>query len=164
MTLLLLAGCGAHEQPTPAENQPSSLERSALTAGIVADPSTMDPQGLFQRDHEGARDSLCLVPIEGPRYRFGMEVVFGEKEHCRGSGTARRAADKLIMQFSGASECFIVADYEGDRIAMPGITDRRCASLCKGATLDGVSFPRLTSDEAAARAVFDREGKVLCGS
>ncbi len=160
----LLGSCNAPAASVPGGGKGSSLERTALEAGIVADSSKAEPEGLFQREHEGGRDSFCVLPMAGERYRFGMEIIFGAKESCRGHGTARRAGDKLILNFAGPSDCFVVAGFEGDRIAMPGVTDRKCAALCTNATLDGVSFPRLTSDEAAARAVFDREGKALCGS
>lgn len=163
LLVALLAGCGAAGEKATPINDTASLERAAREAGIIADAAKADPQGLFQRDHEGGRDSLCVVRQGDARYSFGMEIIFGAKESCRGQGTARRAGDKLILNFSGRSGCFAVADFESDRIAMPGVTDRKCAALCTNATLDGVSFPRLTTDEAAARVVLDRQGKPLCG-
>lgn len=161
--LTLLAGCQQSEATDGRAGQ-SALERAALDAGIVSDAAATDPAGLYARQHEGGRDTLCMVPDDKPgRYRFGADVNIGAGEYCRGSGKARRTGDKLILKFSGRSDCLVVAGYEGDRIAMPGVLDIKCASLCADrASLEGVSFPLLSSDVGAARDAKGQEGDRLC--
>lgn len=147
---LLLAGCQRSDTP-PApipENDMapvSGLERAALATGVIADVSQVSPVGVFQRRHEAGRDRLCIVADRAGDYRFGMEAIFGADEHCRGKGTARRAGDKLILHFSGGSRCLIVAQYDGDRVALPGVVDMKCDALCSGrGSLEGVALPRIS--------------------
>lgn len=160
---VLTGGCQQGGAADSSAGQ-SALERAALAAGVVSDASGTDPAGLYVRTHEGGRDTLCVVPSGKPgRYRFGADVNFGKGEHCGGAGKARRTGDKLILHFSGRSDCLIVASYEGDRIAMPGVVDNKCAALCiDRASLDGVSFPALTADIAAARDARGLDGGKLC--
>ena len=164
---LLLPACQAPaeapKEPAATVVQSGGLERAAIESGVIADPAHVSPVGLFQRRHEAGTDRLCVLPDTGRHFRFGVEAIFGRDEHCRGSGTARRAGDKLILQFSGAPRCIIVAQYDGDRIAMPGVVDMNCARLCDGrGSLEGVSLPRLASDAAAALAAHSRENDALC--
>lgn len=141
----------------------SALEQAARDSGLVADVARISPVGLYQQRHEAGRNSLCVRPGADGRYRFGVEAVFGAEEACHGTGTARRAGDKLILRFSGSSQCTIVVQYEGDRVAMPGVVDVACAKLCDGnGSFEGVSFPRIAADEQAAKTVRDRNGAVLC--
>lgn len=142
---------------------PSALEQAARDSGLVADVARVSPVGLYQQRHEAGRNSLCIRAGADDRYRFGVEAIFGAEESCRGTGTARRAGDKLILRFSGRSQCTIVAQYEGDRVAMPGVLDVACAKLCNAnGSFEGVSFPRIAADERAAMAVRDRNGNALC--
>ncbi|MEJ7926689.1 hypothetical protein WG908_07965 [Sphingobium sp. AN641] len=166
--LLLLAACQRPDERTPDEraevaNSDSSLERAAIESGLVADVDRVSPIGLYQRRHEAGRDQLCIVPDGPNRFRFGMEVMFGANEWCRGRGTARRAGDKLIMRFPG-DRCTIVAQYDGDRIATPGVLDLNCAALCESrGSLEGVTFPRLADGRAAAVNARNADGDALCG-
>jgi hypothetical protein len=175
LLLLLLNGC--ERSPTPEEggaaqaSAPSSaagpsssaLERAALEAGLVTDASHISPVGLYQRSHEAGRDLLCMVPDKERKYRFGLEAIFGTEQSCRGGGTARRVGDKLILHFSGRSDCLVVAQYEGDRVALPGVLDVKCSNLCSArGSLEGVAFPRLSSDPGVARNARDKAGDRLC--
>lgn len=176
LILPLLCAASACQRPAPVragaddmvDSPPASgLERAAIETGVVADASRMSPIGLFARRHEAGRDALCLIPdgAKPKHFAFGLETVFGSEEYCRGHGVARRAGDKLVLQFSGRTQCIIVADYEGDRVAMPGVADVKCADLCEGrGSLEGVSFPRLASDASSALAAKDRNGAALCGT
>ncbi|WP_336970627.1 hypothetical protein [Sphingobium aromaticiconvertens] len=141
----------------------SALEQAARDSGLVADVARVSPVGLYQQRHEAGRNSLCVLPGTDGRYRFGVEAVFGAEESCRGTGIARRAGDKLILRFSGRSQCTIVVQYEGDRVAMPGVVDVACAKLCDAnGSFEGVSFPRIAADEQAAKTVRDRNENALC--
>ena len=163
---LLLAAC---HRPAAAPDAPgltdgaSGLERAAIASGAIADASRMSPVGLYQRNHEAGRDALCVVPAGGGQLRFGLEAIFGEEPSCRGHGVARRAGDKLVLSFRGGDRCIVVAQYDGDQIALPGVVDMACAALCEGrGTLEGVSFPRVANDAAAALRSTDRAGSALC--
>ncbi|WP_070156609.1 hypothetical protein [Sphingobium phenoxybenzoativorans] len=171
--LLLLAAC---RDPSPLQEgrgsvpsagrqsgEQSALEQAALEAGVIADAGKTAVTGLYQRRHEAGRDSLCITPGDGRRYRFGLEAIFGTEQYCRGEGTARQVGDKLILRFTGGSQCLIVAQYDGDRIAMPGVVDMKCVEVCSGrGSLEGVAFPRLLSDASAARSLPDSNGEPLC--
>jgi hypothetical protein len=166
--LLMLAACqqGAGPgAPAPDNAVPvaSGLERAAIETGVIADVSQVSPVGLYQRRQEAGQDSLCVMPGKAGAFRFGAEAVFGADEVCRGRGTARRAGDKLILSFSGGSRCIVVAQYDGDRIALPGVVDMACADLCSGrGSLEGVTFPRVAAEASAALRAKDRDGDALC--
>ncbi|WP_230461368.1 hypothetical protein [Sphingobium sp. CAP-1] len=167
--LLLLAGCqrapAGDGGAEPGSAPMSGLERAAIDSGAIADASKISPVGLYQRRHEAGRDALCVIPGQDGQFRFGMEAVFGEEPNCRGHGSARRAGDKLILSFKGGDRCIIVAQYDGDQVALPGVVDMACADLCAGrGTLEGVSFPRIANDAATALRARDRGGDPLCES
>ncbi len=141
----------------------TGLERAAIESGVITDATRTSPVGLYQRSHEAGRDSLCVMPGNKGGFRFGMEAVFGEEPSCRGEGTARRTGDKLILSFKGGARCIVVAQYDGDQVALPGVVDMACARLCEGrGSLEGVSFPRVASDAAVALRVRARNGDPLC--
>lgn len=166
--ILVLAACQrapAGEQGGIATVPASGLERAAIESGAIADVSTVSPVGLYQRSHEAGRDALCVMPAKDGQLRFGLEAVFGEEPSCRGHGIARRAGDKLVLSFKGGDRCIVVAQYDGDQVALPGVVDMACADLCEGrGSLEGVSFPRIASDAASALRARDRDGEPLCGS
>ncbi|MCP1471393.1 hypothetical protein J3E64_003100 [Sphingobium sp. OAS761] len=165
---LMLAACQRPQDPDDggavSHDPPASgLERAAIASGAIPDASRISPVGLFQRRHEAGRDALCIIPTQGGQFGFGLEAVFGEQPNCRGHGVARRAGDKLILSFRGGDRCIIVAQYDGDRIALPGVVDMACADLCDGrGSLEGVSFPRIAGDAASALRARDRDGDPLC--
>nr|WP_247231721.1 hypothetical protein [Sphingobium agri] len=163
----LLAACqGSGERSgTVSGNMASAsgLERAAIESGVIADNSRSSPVGLFRRRHEAGSDSLCIIPAQAGEFRFGVEAVFGEDQSCRGQGSARRAGDKLIFSFDRGGRCIIVAQYDGDQIAFPGVLDMKCAALCEGrGSLEGVSFPRSASEAGVALRAEDRNGNALC--
>ncbi|MGE4429907.1 MAG: hypothetical protein AB7E05_04090 [Sphingobium sp.] len=150
------------------------LERAAIKAGIVADIHRLPPVGLYRLRHEAGRDSLCILPAgegvpagEGggeDRLRFGLEASFGENVECHGQGMARASGDKLILNFDRSS-CLVVAQYEGDRIALPGTLDKACRKLCsERGSLEGTSFPRVSREASVAAAALGRDGARLCPS
>lgn len=166
--LLLLAACQrapSGERSGVAAVPASGLERAAIESGAITDVSSVSPVGLYQRSHEAGRDALCVTPARDGQLRFGLEAVFGEEPSCRGHGTARRTGDKLVLSFKGGDRCIIVAQYDGDQVALPGVVDLACADLCEGrGSLEGVSFPRISGDAASALRARDRDGEPLCGS
>ncbi|WP_088185289.1 hypothetical protein [Sphingobium sp. Z007] len=166
--LLLLAACQRAPTAADAASEPggasaSGLERAAIETGAITDTGKTSPVGLYQRSHEAGRDLLCVMPAKDAAFRFGLQANFGEDQSCRGQGTARRAGDKLILSFKGGDRCIMVAQYDGDQVALPGVVDMACADLCEGrGTLEGVSFPRIASDAATALRARDSDDKALC--
>lgn len=167
--LIFLAACHRpdalqkYDGVDDSENPPSALEKAALNAGVVTDPAKVSVPGLYQRRHEAGVDTLCVAPGNDRRHDFGMEAIFGTEQYCRGEGTARRVGDKLILYFSGRSQCIVVARYDGDQVALPGVVDVKCADLCSGrGSLEGVTFPRLPFGSEARKQVMDREGGPIC--
>lgn len=160
-----LAGCGDRTPDDSSRGSPkpaSALEQAALDAGVVVDASSVSPVGLYRKRHESGRDSLCVVPAKDGKLGFGLEAMYGRSIRCTGSGTLRSSGDKLIMNFA-RSACIIVAEYDGERIALPGAVDRECEKLCNArASLEGVSFPRVSRSAAVARDARDSEKEVLC--
>ena len=167
---LMLAACqraplSANETGETVSAPLSGLERAAIESGVISDAAKISPVGLFQRRHEAGRDALCIVPAANGTLRFGLEANFGEQLACRGNGTVRRAGEKLILRFAGGDRCIIVAQYDGDLVAMPGVVDMACGRLCDGrGTLEGVSFPRIAGDAATALRARGPGGKPLCKS
>jgi len=167
---LMLAACqraplSADEAGETVSAPLSGLERAAIESGVISDAAKISPVGLFQRRHEAGRDALCIVPAANGTLRFGLEANFGEQLACRGNGTVRRAGEKLILRFAGGDRCIIVAQYDGDLVAMPGVVDLACGRLCDGrGTLEGVSFPRIAGDAATALRARGPGGQPLCKS
>lgn len=173
MVLLVLAclpGCGGADSARSDDvaTSPASeeLDALALETGALPDRAQIDPAGRYGRRYEGGSDSLCLIPDGSARgrYRFGAETRIGADEYCRGTGRAKMSADKLLLRFEGqASECLIVARYEGDEIVMPGGLDLACAALCSSrGSFAGVRFPRMDRDVSAARQMRDKDKAILC--
>ncbi|WP_420144532.1 hypothetical protein [Sphingobium sp.] len=167
--ILMLAAC----QRDPAATQAvpdgvgapvSGLERAAIASGAIVDATKTSPVGLYRRSHEAGRDLLCVMPGgKDAAFRFGLQANFGEDQSCRGQGTARRAGDKLILHFTSGDRCIVVAQYDGDQVALPGVVDMACADLCEGrGSLEGVSFPRTASDAVSALRARDDAGNALC--
>jgi hypothetical protein len=152
LPLLLLAACQQGAGPAASGGASGSgLERAAIESGVVTDISGVSPVGLYSRRHEAGADSLCVMPGKDGGFRFGAQAMFGADERCTGKGTAKRAGDKLILSFSGRDRCIIVAQYEGDRVALPGVVDMKCNDLCEGrGSFEGVSFPRVASEASVA--------------
>lgn len=167
LALVAVAACGQADAPSPqAPDSITSgigLERAALESGVVADVGQVSPVGLYRRRHEAGSDLLCVTPAGEGRLRFGTEATFGVGERCAGHGTARRTGNKLILSFARAGGCIVVAQYDGDRIAMPGVIDMKCDRLCEGrGSLEGVSFPRVAAEASVARSATDAQGDPLC--
>ncbi|MEO8722267.1 MAG: hypothetical protein ABI395_01920 [Sphingobium sp.] len=177
--LLAMAGCQATppepRQRTTTTASPgalaSALERAGLESGQVADAQKLSPIGLYRNHHEAGSDVLCVTPPRadaragaGTKMHFGLQAVFGENASCSGHGTVHLAGERMILNFARSS-CLIVADYEGDRITLPGALDEKCADLCvDNGSLEGVTFPRVGNDDAGARSARDRAGSPLCDS
>lgn len=166
---LALSGCGAKPDQTQRESRmdltaaASALESAALDSGAIQNAAAIDPTGLFRTTHEAGADTLCVMPRSDARkHAFGLEVNFGESQYCRGRGLARQAGDSLILHFERYG-CILVAQYEGDRIVLPGAVDMRCDNLCTNrASLAGVVMARQSAEGRRAGNATDRDGNKLC--
>lgn len=161
--LIFLAACSGQSRSTPPVDDAPDLEQAAIASGAIADSSQVDPAGLFLRRHEGGADAICMVPDGGREYRFGATATSGGKSRCAGRGRAKRAGELLVLRFDKPSRCIIVAQYDGDRVALAGAVDLECDKLCSDrASFAGVSVPRISGSVQAARAIRDVEGAPLC--
>ncbi len=155
---------GAAGNVAPTTAAAAALERAAIDAGAIADIGATSPVGLYRHRHESGRDSLCILPGEEGRMRFGLEAVFGENIECHGQGTLRQSGDKLILNFA-RSACLVVARYEGDRIVLPGALDVDCNRVCGDrGTLEGVTFPRVSASASVAADARSDKGSALCAA
>lgn len=162
--ILLLAACSGQSPPTPPVDDAPDLEQAAIASGAITDTAQVDPTGLFMRRHEGGADAICIVPDTGREYRFGAMATSGGKSRCAGRGRAKRAGELLVLRFDKPSRCIMVAQYDGDRIALAGAVDLECDKLCsERASFAGVSVPRVASSVQSARTVKGPGGALLCG-
>lgn len=160
---LLVAACSGQSPSTPPVDDAPDLEQAAIASGAIADTSQVDPAGLFLRRHEGGADAICIVPDTGWEYRFGAMATSGGKSRCAGRGRAKRAGELLVLRFDKPSRCIMVAQYDGDRIALAGAVDLECDKLCsERASFAGVSVPRVSGNLQSARTLRDADGALLC--
>ncbi|WP_448501470.1 hypothetical protein [Sphingomonas sp.] len=156
MALMLLAGCG----DGPAERNDTArarLETAAITRGLVRDPDTDHPAGLYARD----TDRLCVVQ-EGSTTRIGVHVDYGDGIACSAHGTLAREAGGWRADLG--DDCRFAVTVEPDRIAFPAILPNACRRRCTSrASLASLGVERLSASAAEARAMRDGRGRFLCG-
>src|SRR3546814_20146441 len=72
-------------------------------------------------------------------FTIGIDMDYGDGQHCTASGTARREGELLRVTLAGKDGCGFDARYEGDRIVLPGTLPKGCARYCTGrASLAGL--------------------------
>ena len=156
--LALLAGCHRQSETVAAPSNRSELEAAAITAGVISDPDTSDPTGLFVRD----RDKLCVVPSDSA-FRVGIYVDYGDDQACRGTGRATRAGEILHIVIDSAPGCAFDVRFEGDRIVFPGRVPDGCDKICsRRASIAGMIAERLSDSPSEAAALRDGNGRPLC--
>jgi len=167
LLLLALGACQGQASLADGSNdfaEEGQLDRAAERAGLIAPPDTLDLEGSFERRSDLGVDRFCAVS-DGMDYRIGLEAAFGANAWCRGRGTARLDGGQvhISLETGGATNCAMIAQYDGVRITLPGDVPAECASLCT----PRASFAGLTLDLAepgpdAAKAVLSRENEPLC--
>ncbi|WEK42320.1 MAG: hypothetical protein P0Y64_13075 [Candidatus Sphingomonas colombiensis] len=153
-----LAGCGraSHERAAQSSGAGAQLERAAITAGVVADPTRLDPVGAYS----SASDRICILRARGG-YRIGASVDYGEGHGCVARGTAR-GLGKLAIAFGGG--CRFDARFDGGRLVFPPVLPEGCDSLCTGrASLSALVAARLSEAKSEAATLRGPDGKPLCG-
>jgi hypothetical protein len=155
-----LAACHVSQPAPQTTSTPTSLEAAAIEAGIVADPASTDPTGLYKRD----RDRICVVP-SATAFRIGIYVDYGDNYYCSGQGEATRAGETLHVELANAPGCMFDARFEGDRIVLPGRLPDSCQKACSTrASLAGLSAERMSDSPSEASALRDGKGRMLCAS
>jgi len=158
MALGLLAACHRAVPKPDATATPNSLEAAAIAAGVIDDPSTVDPTGLYTRD----RDKICVVP-SASAFHVGIYVDYGDGYACSGSGEATRAGETLHVELTSAPGCSFDATFDGERIAVPGKLPDACQKACSSrASLAGLSVEKLSDSLSEASALRDGRGRMLC--
>ncbi|MGN6818475.1 MAG: hypothetical protein ACTHJR_07375 [Sphingomonas sp.] len=123
--LLTLMACHGSQPVPQATATPTGLEAAAIEAGIIDDPANTDPTGLYQRD----RDRICVVP-SARAFHIGLYVDYGDTYYCSGQGEATRAGETLHVDLASAPGCSFDAEFEGDRIVVPGRLPDACQKAC----------------------------------
>ena len=151
--LLLLAACSPAHDTRDDDAAGRALEAAARDAGIVGEVA--EASGIFA----AGEDRLCLAGT-APRYRIGVSVDFGEGQRCIAHGTAKGRGDLAIDLGEG---CRFTATRNGDRLLFPIRTPAACARSCQGrATLDTLTFDRLSEASGEATRLRGADGKLLC--
>lgn len=160
--LAVLAGCSdrsAEHDVAAATGAGAELEAAAIAAGVVADPNSTDPTGLYAR----GSDRLCVLPA-AENFRIGIDVDYGDGQRCSATGAAERDGERLHVRLEGKRDCDFDARFEGDRVVFPGKLPDGCASYCSGrASLAGMEADRLSDSASEARAMRGAGGKLVCG-
>ena len=160
--LALLGGCSDRADradPAAATGAGAELEAAAIATGAIADPNSTDPTGLYAR----GSDQMCVLPA-AEDFRIGIDVDYGDGQHCSAAGTATRDGERLHIRLEGEATCAIDARFEGDRVVFPGRLPDGCAAYCTGrASLAGLEVDRLSDSASEARAMPDTRGRLLCG-
>ncbi len=153
--LLLLAGCGDNSTAAPKTSAGAALEKAAIARGIVADPASIDPVGVYSSD----TDRVCVVP-QGDGYTIGASVDYGEAQSCTARGTATGRAT-LDVRFQDG--CRFTAKVEGDRIVFPAILPQACDTACTGrASLAALNAERLSRSGTEAASMTGAGNARLC--
>lgn len=149
---LSLAGCSQGTAPAPAP-EGAALEQAAIARGVVRDPATAQPVGLYAR--EG--DRLCVTA-----QRIGVFIDYGEAIGCSARGTYARDGERMRVDFG--KDCAFDAAFDGDGVRFPGSLPTGCEAACRGrASLSGLQFDRLSESASEAAALRDPAGRGLCG-
>lgn len=153
---MLLAGCQREAPPPPPPpGAGGDLERAALAAGLIADPATADPTGVFQR----GGDLVCLLPGD-EAHVIGVSVDYGEGQRCVARGTARGRTSLAVDLGDG---CRFDATLDADRLALPATLPAACDRACSGrATLAAVAVERLSAAGPEAARTRGADGALLC--
>lgn len=156
--LLTAVGCRSGTVPASAPATPASgLEAAAIRAGVIADPASTDPTGLYARD----TDRICIVP-SATAYRIGVFVDYGDQQRCGGSGTLTRVGETLHVQL-GQTGCDFDARFEGDRIVFPGNLPDACRQVCeRRASIAALDVDRLSDSISEAATLRDAHNRLLC--
>ena len=156
LALATLASCPRAERGAVTLAAPD-LETAAVLRGLVADPRTSDPVGLYGRD----TDRMCVVR-DGSRYRVGVYVDYGEGLGCDASGSLRRSGERLSFDLGGG--CAFDAVFDGAWIVFPISLPTACAARCtRRATFSALSVDRLSEAPAEAAAMRSARGGLPCG-
>src|SRR3546814_20810226 len=104
--LALLAGGSDRADVASVANAGAGgdLEAAAIAVGVIPDPASTDPTGLYAR----ATDRICVLPA--PRdFTIGIDMDYGDAQHCTAPGTEHRAGDLLRVTRAGMDGCGVAA-------------------------------------------------------
>ena len=156
LPILLLAGCGdGADGPNPSSNQVEArIDTSTLT-------------GLYEGGGGVRADQLCIIGGDAAdgadRAAFGILVWGTNLASCAGSGTARRAGDRLILRMAGDQPCEVEAVIRDGQVRLPTEVPESCSYYCGDtARLSGAGFRKTADTIADAMKAKDLVGEPLC--
>lgn len=155
----LLGACGQRGEEDANDAAMVPLERAAIEAGLVTDPDSADPSGLYER----GPDRLCIVPAT-ENFTVGVTTGFADGGgSCSARGSGVHDGSRLRVDLGGG--CRFDANFEGDRIGFPARLPDACRSACQDrASLSAASFDQISDSAAEAAAMTDRTGRTLCSA
>lgn len=120
--------------------------------------------GYYEQSGAERAGRLCLIQRDGASGRFGV-ITWGRGDaNCSGSGTVTRGEGRLTLLLDGDEACTIEleADGAGARVTR-GLSGECARYYCAGgATLDGATFARSTTQPDASGEAKDLAGDPLC--
>lgn len=162
---LLCVSCKQAAPPTSeiVYEEPSSLEKAAVAAGVIPDVRNTSLAGAFERSSDLGTDSFCAVGNDKDGYQIGMLAVFGPDSGCEGLGEAERQGENVTITLTSKKPCTFTASFDGVEIRLPGKLPASCSSYCSArAGFDGVSFQIIGEGNAVARSTRGRDIENLC--
>lgn len=167
---LLLLSCRERGNDEPRLDRDSKLDIAASEAGLIDDPATTSPVGLYQNAGVAGSDAICVAG-DGANLRFGLVMHFGPTLICEGAGSASHDGGILTLRFANA-DCAVAVRYDGRSLRIPGDVPAGCARLCGArASISGGSMARVGWSDADSRrltsrrdALAGRAPRALCGS
>lgn len=162
---LFVSGC----DPLPTKEmddetqEPSSLEKAAIEAGVIPDMNSVTLSGAFERQSDLGTDRFCAVGTDENGYQVGMIAVFGPESKCEGLGEATRNGESVSVSLTSKGNCSFTATYDGVEIKIPGNLPESCESYCTPrAGFNGVSFYLVGEGDEVARSTRGRDIESLC--
>lgn len=158
---LMLLSCRAQRSDEPRLDRDSALDVAASEAGLIDDPATTSPVGLYQNAGVAGSDAICVAG-DAANLRFGLVMHFGPTLICEGTGTATHDGGMLTLRFAD-SDCVVAARYDGRSLHIPGNVSAGCARICGArASISGGSMARVGWSDADSHRLMSRRD-VLAG-
>lgn len=169
--LILVAGCGADDQPAGNAAAASSAVQAPGAAPSAGGRPPAPGLGRLTGLYEGGKalqpnqtDQLCMIDKDEDSTQFALVVWGRNMQSCSGSGRAVRDGSNLRLEMAGDETCAIDAKIAGTTITLPDSLPAGCSYYCGAqARMTGASFTRSGTTREDALKARDLGGDALCG-